>query len=33
MDRAERLIPAVGRVHDRQFTLRALPKVSEGPGA
>ena len=27
-ERAKRLIPAV--VHDRQPTLRALPKVSEG---
>ena len=29
-ERAKRLIPAVGRVHDRKSTLRALPKVSEG---
>ena len=29
-ERAKRLIPAVVRVHDRQPTLRALPKVSEG---
>ena len=28
-ERAKRLIPAVGRVHDRQSTLRALPKVSK----
>ena len=29
-ERAKRLIPAVGRVHDRPSTLRALPKASEG---
>ena len=29
-ERAKRLIPAAGRVHDRPSTLRALPKVSEG---
>ena len=28
-ERAKRLIPAVGRVHDHQSTLRALSKVSE----
>ena len=29
-ERAKRLIPVVGRVHDRKSTLRALRKVSEG---
>ena len=29
-ERAKRLIPAVGRVHDCQSTLRALSKISEG---
>ena len=30
-ERAKRLIPAARRVHDRQFTLRALHKVQDGP--
>ena len=29
-ERAKRLIPTVGRVHDLPSTLRVLPKVSEG---